>query len=129
MKCRYVKLNTFEEYDGKLSVAEVGKDIPFEIKRVFFIHCIPSSNVIRGNHASRNTEFFLQAVVGHVCIELFDGESTFKIDLDKINTGLYVPKMVWIRATSFSLNAILQVYASNTYEKCEYIDDINELIR
>lgn len=126
MKSKLIELNTIVEHDGILSVGEMKRDIPFEIQRVFYIYNVPSKNIVRANHASVNTDFFIHTVVGSVCIELFDGKNTTKFKLDKINKGVYVSKLTWIRVMDFSENAVLQVYANNTYEKCEYIKDINE---
>lgn len=124
-----IKLKTVEENDGTLTCIEVNKDIPFEIRRIFLIYSVPSLNVIRGEHASENTEFFIQVLKGNVCIKLSDGNKTKIIHMNSMVEGIYVPKMTWIQITGFSTDAIVQVYASLEYEKCKYINSFSEYIK
>lgn len=116
------------EMDGSLTFLESKSDIPFDIKRVFLIYNVPTNEVIRANHASINTCFVLQLISGYVNVELDDGTRKEIFTLANIREGLYVPSMTWMKTTHFSCDAILQVYASETYDDCIYIDDYEEFI-
>lgn len=128
MKCKLLSLKTIEENDGKLTVFEGKGVIPFEIKRVFSIYEVSSQDIIRAEHASVNTDFFLQIVRGKVNVELDDGINREVFCLNQLNYGLYVPKMIWMKTFKFSMDAVLQVYASTTYKECIYIDNYTEFI-
>ena len=125
MHYNIIKFNTFCEEDGKITI--IDENIPFIIKRIFAIYDVPKTNIIRGNHASENSYFLFQAVSGSVCIELIDVKEHITLKLDNPNYGVYVHPMIWIR-TRLSENAILQVYASETYKDCKYINDYSEYL-
>lgn len=111
------------EADGRLSVAEVHGNIPFEIKRVFWIDKVTRTD-IRGNHASRNCEFAYICIRGSVCIETDDGfvKKIHKLS-DKNPNGLHLLPGVWIKAFNFSDDAILLVFASEGYTKNIYYEN------
>lgn len=128
-KTKFINLNAVVEKDGKLLPIEFGREIPFEIRRLFFIYDVPSINTIRGNHASENTMFFIQAVNGTVNVELFDGKKNSIFRLDNVTQGVYVPKMTWIKLYGFTQNTIVQVCASLEYKYCKYINDFERYMK
>ena len=77
---------------GNLVIIEGEYDIPFEIKRVFYIYGT-DKNMIRGSHANRNSEFVFVNVAGSTKIKIDDGFSTAIIELNKPRMGLYIPPM------------------------------------
>lgn len=81
----------FEE-DGSLVYLEAMKDIPFKVKRIFYIFDVPNG-MTRASHASTNTDFLLIAINGSVTVTLNDGTVSNKYDLKERNKGLYVPNM------------------------------------
>ena len=107
---------------GQLVVAEGGgKDIPFEIKRVFYIYG-SDSDVVRGCHANRKTEFVMINVAGSSKIRVKDGEGNEAIYfLNRPHTGIYLPTMVWKEMYDFSADSVLLVIASEHYDPNEYI--------
>lgn len=108
---------------GHLVIAEGGKDIPFEIKRVFYIYG-SEANVIRGQHANRKTEFVLINVAGKSKVRVKDGEGNEAIYcLNRPHTGIYLPTMVWKDMYDFSEDSVLLVLASEHYDPTEYIRD------
>lgn len=114
---------------GQLVIAEGGKDVPFDIKRVFYIYG-SDSNVIRGKHANRKSEFVLINVAGTSKVKIKDGEGNEKIFcLDKPNAGLYLPNMIWKDMYDFSKDSVLLVLASTHYDETEYIRDYTEFVR
>lgn len=129
MKLEKILFKTVKEKDGKLTFLEGNHHIPFEIKRVFQIYGIPSKEIVRANHASSNTFFVLQVLYGSVDVELDDGKKKHYFNLKILNEGVLVPPMTWMKTMNFSKDAILQVYASKSYQECEYIEDYEEFKR
>lgn len=126
------KIIEFGEYGderGNLVVAEgSGRDIPFEIKRVFYMYG-SDDTVIRGQHANRKTEFVLINVSGTSKVKVDNGFETDIIELDKPRMGLYIPTMMWKDMYDFSDDSVLLVLASEHYDGSEYIRDYDEFIR
>lgn len=126
------KIIEFGEYGderGNLVVAEgSGRDIPFEIKRVFYMYG-SDDTVIRGQHANRRTEFVLINVSGTSKVKVDNGFETDIIELDKPRMGLYIPTMMWKDMYEFSADSVLLVLASEHYDGSEYIRDYEEFIR
>ena len=126
------KIIEFGEYGderGNLVVAEgSGRDIPFEIKRVFYMYG-SDDTVIRGQHANRKTEFVLINVSGTSKVKVDNGFETDIIELDKPRMGLYIPTMMWKDMYDFSADSVLLVLASEHYDGSEYIRDYEKFIR
>lgn len=114
---------------GNLVVIEgEGMDIPFDIKRVFYIYG-SDSTVVRGQHANRETEFLLVNVGGSSKVKVDNGRESEVIVLDKPGMGLYIPPMLWKDMYDFSPDSILLVLASRHYDGKEYIRDYEEYLR
>jgi dTDP-4-dehydrorhamnose 3,5-epimerase-like enzyme len=105
---------------GYLGIAESQKQIPFEIKRVFWAYYTPDS-VLRGRHAHHNTEMVLIAVSGRIVLttEMPSAEPAVFV-LDKPNLGVYMPSMCW-HTMQYSHNAVQLVLASTEYNEEDYI--------
>lgn len=114
---------------GHLVIAEGMKDVPFEIKRVFYIYG-SDKDVVRGQHANRKTEFVLINVSGTSKVKVKDGEGNEAIFcLNRPHTGIYLPTMVWKDMYDFSPDSVLLVLASEHYDANEYIRDYNEFCK
>lgn len=106
---------------GHLVVVEGKMDIPFNIERVFYIYG-SKQDVIRGEHANRETEFVLINVSGTSKVRVKDGEGNEAIFcLNRPHTGIYLPAMVWKEMYDFSEDSVLLVLASQHYNAEEYI--------
>lgn len=113
---------------GHLVIVEGGIDIPFEIKRTFYIYGA-DKNVIRGQHANRKTEFVLINVAGTSKVKVKDGFGQEKVyNLDRPNIGIYLPTMTWKDMYDFSEDSVLLVLASEHYDASEYIVDYDEFV-
>jgi wxcM family protein len=110
---------------GHLVVVEGSKDIPFEIKRIFYIYG-SDKDVVRGQHANRLSEFVLINISGRCDVFVDDGENQEIIILDKPHQGIYLNKMVWKNMFNFSKDAILLVLSNEYYNSEEYIRDYEE---
>lgn len=110
---------------GHLVVVEGLKDIPFEIKRMFYIYG-SKENVVRGQHANRKSEFVLINLAGSCKIKVDDGKNEEILFLDKPHEGIYLDKMVWKDMYDFSENSILLILSNHSYDSEEYVRDYTE---
>lgn len=124
-QCKVLNFGDLGDERGKLVVVEGARDIPFEIKRVFYIYG-SDSEVVRGQHANRESEFVLINVGGTSKVRIDNGHSEAVVELDKPMMGLYIPTMVWKDMYDFSEDSILLVLASTHYDGTEYIRDYEE---
>ena len=114
---------------GRLVVVEGGQDIPFEIKRVFYIYG-SDPEVVRGKHANRRSEFILINVAGSSKVRVIDcSGNEMIISLNHPHTGVYLPAMVWKDMYDFSPDSVLLVLSSEHYDPNEYIRDFDEFRR
>lgn len=113
---------------GNLVVIEgEGIHIPFDIKRVFYIYG-SDSEVVRGQHANRETEFLLVNVSGTSKVRVDNGNEQEIIELNRPRMGLYLAPMVWKDMYDFSEDSVLLVLASRHYDPDEYIRDYDKYI-
>lgn len=126
-----VKMLSFKQNGderGHLVVIEGNKDVPFDIKRIFYIYG-SDPNVIRGQHANRETEFVLVNVAGKSKVKVYDGKGNEAIFiLNRPHTGIYLPTMVWKDMYDFSEDSVLLVLASEAYNPNEYIRNYDEFV-
>ena len=114
---------------GHLVVIEGMKDVPFEIKRAFYIYG-SDPEVVRGQHANRESEFVLINVAGTSKVKVKDGEGNEAIFcLNRPHTGIYLPTMVWKDMYDFSSDSVLLVLASTYYNAAEYIRNYDEFVK
>lgn len=114
---------------GHLVIVEGNKDIPFEIKRVFYIYG-SDSDVVRGQHANRRSEFVLINVAGTSKVKVKDGAGNEAIYcLNRPHTGIYLPTMVWKDMYDFSEDSVLLVLSSEHYDASEYIRNYDEFVK
>ncbi len=112
---------------GQLVALEEYNDIPFRIKRVYYMYdTIP--NVVRGKHAHKRLEQILVCVSGSCKIRLDNGKEKKIVALEKPYEGLYVSHDMWREMYDFSKNAVLMVFASEVYDEDDYIRDYDEFL-
>ena len=114
---------------GHLVIVEGEKDIPFAIKRIFYIYG-SDKDVIRGQHANKQSEFVLINVAGTSKVKVKDGKGNESIFcLKRPYTGVYLPRMVWKEMYDFSEDSVLLCVASTAYDPSEYIRNYDEFVR
>ena len=113
---------------GQLVALEECRDIPFEIKRVYYLYDT-GENVRRGYHAHKNLEQILVCVKGSCKILLDNGKEKETVLLEKPYEGLYVNSNMWREMYDFSPDAVLLVLASELYNEDDYIRDYNEFLK
>lgn len=110
-----------DEY-GSLIAIEGNKDIPFEIKRAYYIFAT-KMDVRRGFHAHKELEQVAVCVAGSCKFHLDNGKEVTEVLLDSSSKGLYIGKLIWHEMYDFSPNCVLMVLASHFYEEIDYIRD------
>lgn len=127
-----VKMIEFPQHGderGHLVIVEGKTDIPFDIKRCFYIYG-SDKDVIRGQHANRKTEFVLINVVGTSKVKVKDGKGNEAIYcLNRPHTGVYLPTMVWKDMYDFSEDSVLLCLASEHYDANEYIRNYDDFVK
>ena len=118
-------LPRIEDPRGNLSIIEQLKQIPFEIKRVYWIYDVPSG-MDRGAHAYKENQEFIVALSGSFDVELDDGKSRQIFSLNRSYFGVYVPKGMWRTMKNFSTNSLALILSSTQYDKEDYIMDYEE---
>ena len=113
---------------GQLIALEEFKDIPFEIKRVYYIYDT-KKDVHRGFHAHKNLKQILICIHGSCKVLLDNGEEKKRVFLEKPYEGLYVPNNMWRETYDFSSDAVLMCLASELYHEEDYIRDYDEFLR
>ncbi|MBO6112784.1 MAG: FdtA/QdtA family cupin domain-containing protein [Lachnospiraceae bacterium] len=127
-KYKLLEFKEFGDERGSLVVAEGGGDIPFEIKRVFYMYG-SDSGIIRGRHANRHSEFVLINVAGTSKVRLDDGFQTEVVELNKPRMGLYMAPMIWKDMYDFSPDSVLLCLSSRHYDADEYIRNYDEFTK
>lgn len=126
---RILDFGEFGDERGNLVVAEgSGRDIPFDIKRVFYMYG-SDPDVVRGQHANRCSEFVLINVSGISKVRMDNGYETQIVELNKPRMGLYIEKMVWKDMYDFSEDSVLLVLANTHYDGSEYIRDYEAFLK
>lgn len=113
---------------GMLVALEEYNDIPFEIKRVYYMYDT-KEGVHRGFHAHKDLEQIMICIHGSCKIRLDNGREKKIVSLEKPYEGLYLPGNIWREMYDFSPDAVLMVLASKLYDESDYIRDHDEFLR
>jgi acetyltransferase-like isoleucine patch superfamily enzyme/dTDP-4-dehydrorhamnose 3,5-epimerase-like enzyme len=122
------RFNRFSDMRGALTVGEFERDLPFQPKRFFMVFDVPTQET-RGEHAHRRCHQFLICIKGSVRVLADDGHHREEYLLDSPDLGLQLPAMTWGTQFQYSRDAVLLVFASESYDSEEYIRDYDEFIR
>ena len=113
---------------GNLSIIEEMKQIPFKIKRVYWIYDVPGG-VERGGHAYRQNEEFIVALSGSFDVCLDNGKEKKVISLNRSYMVVYIPKGIWRVMNNFSTNSLALIVSSIDYDEKDYIMDYEEFLQ
>ena len=117
---RVIELPKILDRRGNLSIVEENKEIPFKIKRTYWIYDVPGGE-IRGGHAYNENQEFIIALSGSFDIIIDDGKARRKFSLNRSYYGLYVPQQLWRQIENFSTNSLALVLSSTIYDENDYI--------
>lgn len=123
-----LKFNILDNHKGSLIALENSKEIPFDVKRVYYIWG-NKQDVIRGKHAHRKLEQLIICVCGSCDFILDDGKERTKVSLNNPAQGLYIKSNIWREFTNFSENCVIVVLASDFYNESDYIRDYQTFLK
>ena len=121
---RLIKLPKIPDDRGNLSFFENNAQLPFEIRRTYWIYDVPGGE-LRGGHAYMDMQEVIIALSGSFDVVLHDGTNEHRFSLNRSYTGLYVPKMVWRSMENFSTNALALIVSDKPYDAANYIRDFD----
>jgi dTDP-4-dehydrorhamnose 3,5-epimerase-like enzyme len=119
-KCRIINFPKVTDYRGNLSFIEENNQIPFIIKRVYYLYDVPSG-ATRGGHAHRELQQVVIALSGSFTVILDDGVRRRKFFLNRPHYGLYIPPLVWRELENFSSNSVALSLVSDVYKESDYM--------
>ena len=125
---KIIELPKFLDARGNLSFAENFKQIPFEIKRTYWIYDVPGGEN-RGGHAYKENEELIIALSGAFDVIVDDGKDKKSFTLNRSYYALYVPKGLWREMENFSTNSFALEFGSSHYDKDDYIRDYNQFLK
>lgn len=125
---KLIDLPKFLDTRGNLSFAENHKQVPFEIKRTYWLYDVPGGEC-RGGHAYKENEEFIIALSGAFDVMVDDGKEKKIFTLNRSYFGLYVPKGLWREMNNFSTNSLALEFSSTKYNAADYIREYDEFLR
>ncbi len=126
--CAIVELPRIENPAGNITPVHNSENIPFEVKRVFYLYDIPGGES-RGAHAHKECHQFIIAASGSFEVVLDDGKNKRTVTLNRPYYGLHIPPGIWAAEQGFSSGAICLVLASHKYEESDYIRDYDDYLK
>lgn len=129
MKPKIIELPKNHDPRGNLSFFEYPNQIPFQIKRTYWIYDVPGGET-RGSHAFKNQQELIIALSGSFDVVIHDGENEITYSLNRSYYGLYIPKMYWRRLENFSTNSLALIVSDKNYDSNDYIrvfDDFKKI--
>ena len=125
--CKIIELPKIADFRGNLTFVESGNQIPFDIKRVYYLYDIPGGSE-RGGHAHKDLSQLIIAMSGSFDILLDDGIDKKRFHMNRSYYGLYVCPMIWRELDNFSSGSVCMVLASNLYDEADYYRDYDEYL-
>lgn len=126
--CKIIDLRKISDPRGNLTPIEGGLDLPFDIKRIYYLYDVPSGES-RGAHAHKELQQLIIAANGSFTITLDDGYNRKSFTLNRPYQGLYVVPGIWRDLDDFSSGAVLLCLASEHYKAEDYIRDYGEFLK
>ena len=125
--CELIELPKIPNRAGNITPVQNLEEIPFEVKRIFYLYDIPGG-ISRGAHAHKKCHQFLIAASGSFEVLLDDGKIKKTIMLNQPYRGLYIPPGIWASEINFSSGAICLVLVSHNYDEKDYIRNYKEFL-
>ena len=122
---RLIDLPRILDPRGNLTFIEEGRQIPFDLKRVFYLYDVPGGET-RAGHANRELQQLIVAASGSFDVIIDDGVEQRAFSLNRSYVGLYIPGMLWRDITNFSSGSVCLVLASDFYDEEDYYRDYDE---
>lgn len=127
--CTVIELDRHHsDRKGNISVVENGRDVPFNVKRAYYLYDVPGGES-RGGHAHKELRQLIIAASGSFTVTLDDGHVKRTFTLNRPYQGLYVVPGIWRTLDDFSSGAVCMVLASERYDEADYIRDYQEFLK
>ncbi len=126
--CRIVELPKISDPRGNLTFIENGRQIPFDIKRVYYLYDVPGGSE-RGGHAHKELHQLIIAISGSFDIHIDDGANKKTFHLNRSYSGLYVCPLIWREIDNFSSGAVCMALASDYYDEVDYFRNYDQFIK
>ena len=123
--CKIIELPKIADIRGNLTFIEGNEQVPFDIKRVYYLYDVPGGEK-RGGHAHKLLEQFIIAASGSFDVILDDGNQRKRFHLNRSYYGLYIPTKIWRELDNFSSGSVCVVLASEHFEEEDYIRDYSQ---
>ena len=125
-----IKLQFFDDFpDGNLVIGEARRNVPFDIKRVYYINNLFNKKSARGQHAHKKLEQIIFCVNGSFVLKLDDGAVKQKIVMDNPYWGVRLGPMLWHSMENFSSDCVILVLADGYFAEKDYIRDYSDFIK
>jgi len=125
--CHIVELPRVNDPRGNLTFIEAGRNVPFEIRRVYYLYDVPPG-ASRAGHGHRTLRQLMVAVSGSFDVTLDDGRERVTHHLNRSNYGLHVCPMIWREIDNFSEGSVCMVLASDFYDEADYFRRYDEFL-
>lgn len=126
--CSVIDISKVHNDAGNITVVENNKNIPFEVKRIYYLYDVPSGES-RGGHAHYELEQFIIAASGSFDVILDDGVNKKTVSLNRPNLALQIVPGLWRELDNFSSGSICMVLASHVYDEKDYIREYSEFLK
>jgi len=126
--CKIIELPKISDPRGNLTFIEGNNQIPFDIKRVYYLYDVPGG-AERGGHAHKDLHQIIIAMSGSFDVILDDGENKKRVHLNRSYQGLYICPMIWRELDNFSSGSVCLVLASNIFSEDDYFRIKNEYMK
>ena len=126
-QCQVIELDKHHHENGNLSVVESGVQIPFDIKRVYYLYDVPGGEE-RGGHSHKQLKQFILAISGSFDVIIDDGVNQRTVTLNRPYKGLLIVPGIWRVINNFSSGAVCFVMASEHYDEADYVRDYDEFL-
>lgn len=125
--CSILKLNKIHNRSGNITIVENTKNIPFKVKRVYYLYDIPGG-AERGGHGHKNLYQLIVGASGSFNVTLDDGNNKKVINLNRPDSGILIVPGIWRELNEFSSGAVCLVLASETYSEDDYIRNYDQFL-
>jgi len=126
--CSIINFKKISDPRGNLTVIESNKDVPFEVKRIYYIYDVPGGES-RGAHSHKTLEQIIIAISGSFDVKVDDGTQKKIFHLNRAYYGLYIPRMIWRYLDNFASGSVCLVLASDYYSESDYIRNYEEFVK
>jgi hypothetical protein len=123
--CKLIDLPKIADPRGNLTFVEAQRQIPFALKRVFYLYDVPGG-AERAGHALKTCHQFLIAMSGSFDVVLNDGKANKRTHLNRSYYGLYLPPLIWRELDNFSSGSVCLALASECYDEADYYREFED---